>query len=406
MINITIKTECCGCEACASVCPKQCINMKADDEGFLYPEVDASLCVNCGMCEKICPIQNQSERTAVQHAYVMQHRDKELRVASSSGGAFSALANYVIGHGGTVYGVVFDDCMNVVHSRATNQEELALMRGSKYVQSKIDDVYVQAKNDLKKENTVLFTGTPCQIEGLLNYLGKDYSNLITADLVCHGVSSPKVWGKYLSDTENKYSSKIVEYSFRSKKTGFHDFGTEIVFANGTKRYTHDKGEDKDFMHLAYFNEICSRPSCHDCKFKTAARRSDFTLFDCWHVAAFDKSVEDDLGTSSILLHTKKAMDLFENIKDKIWCKEVDARQLIELDGNNVEYSMKPNARRKEFFEELDGKSCDELQEIFFKSKRKSPIVIAVKWILRKVGIFEVVKRSVYQLTRGSYKERL
>lgn len=406
MVNITDKIECCGCEACAAVCPKHCISMEEDSEGFLYPKVDVSLCVNCGMCEKVCPVCNKAEREDVQYAYIMQHKDRKLRIKSSSGGAFSALANYVIDNGGTVYGVVFDEKMNVVHTRATNREELAPMRGSKYVQSKIGAAYAQVREDLERGSVVLFTGTPCQVEGLLNYLGKTYPNLLTADLVCHGVSSPKVWKKYLTDLECRYSGKVASYSFRSKKTGFHDFGTEIIFDNGYTRYTHDKGEEKDFMHLAFFNEICSRPSCHDCRFKTAARRSDFTLFDCWHVSEFEESAEDDLGTSSVFIHSQKGMEVFSNIQEDIWCRKVDARQLIQLDGANVEYSMRPHARRKEFFEDLDSLSCDELQENFFKNKRKSKTVVLAKEIMRKVGVFEFVKRNVYKFAKGNYKKRL
>lgn len=406
MITIKNKTDCCGCEACATACPKKCINMKADYEGFLYPEVDKTLCVNCGLCERVCPVQNNVQRYDIQKAYAMQHKNKELRIKSSSRGAFSALAHNVIDNGGIVYGVIFDEDMNVVHTSAFTRQELVLMRGSKYVQSRIGNVYAQVKADLKSDRKVLFTGTPCQVEGLLNYLGTAPQNLITADLVCHGVPSPKVWKKYLKDIESKYSSKITGYSFRSKKTGFHDFGTEIIFENGHTRYTHDKGEEKDFMHLAFFHEICSRPSCHDCRFKTAARRSDFTLFDCWHVSEFDGSVEDDLGTSAILLHTEKAVDVFEQVKQEIWCKEVDIRRVIELDGNNVEYSMKPNSMRKEFFEELDGMSCDELQEKYLKEKSKAPIVVVIKAVLRKIGIFELIKRTVYKLTKDSYKGRL
>lgn len=405
MIKIEQKTKCCGCEACAAVCPKQCIEMKADYEGFLYPQVSAG-CIDCGLCEKVCPIINPSDRMDVKKACALQIKDSNLRMESSSGGAFSAIANYVLQRKGTVYGVVIDEQMQIVHARAEFQEDLARMRGSKYVQSRIGDIYTRVKVDLDAGRKVLFSGTPCQVEGLLNYLRKPYDNLITADLVCHGVPSPKVWAKYIEYIEKKANSKIVSYSFRSKKTGYHDFGTEILFANGMELYTHDKGEEKDFMHIAFFNEICSRPSCHDCQFKTVSRRSDFTLFDCWHVSEFDKSMEDDLGTSAVFFHTDKSIELLKAVQDSVTYVEVDVKKITELDGNNVVYSMKPNAQRKGFFADLDVLSVDELQEKYLKPKKKNIGVVAVKQILRKMGIFEDIKQTVYKITKSSYKGRL
>lgn len=406
MIEILKKMECCGCEACAQICPKQCINMKQDNEGFFYPEVDKNKCVNCNKCNKVCPIKNPSKRNNILKAYATQIIDEKIRMASSSGGAFSNIAEYIFRRKGIVFGAIFDKDLNVIHSQAKNMEELNLMRGSKYVQSRILDTYKEAEKYLKEDKYVCYSGTPCQIEGLVSYLGKTYEKLITIDLVCHGVPSPKVWRKYIDTLEKNNNSKVTFYNFRSKKTGFHNFGTEIKFENGEEFYSCDSSDKKDFMHLAFFQEICSRPSCHDCKFKTKERISDFTIFDCWSVEKFSTTMEDDKGTSMIFLHTDKALKIFNEIKDKLNYCVADIQKVIELDGVNVIYSMKPNPKRREFFESLDNMTIEELQEEYLKEKKNLIIIKQLKIILKKLGIFELVKKWLYLVTRPIMKKRL
>ena len=403
MIDIKKKIQCCGCEACKNICPKSCIEMIEDNEGFLYPKVDLVQCIGCNLCEKICPIINKKERNGILDAVAFQHSNNEVRYESASGGAFSAISEYIIEKKGVVYGVVFSDDFEIIHTRLDNIKELKNMRGSKYVQSKIYNSYALCKEDLKAGKLVCFSGTPCQIEGLLNYLGKDYQNLLTVDLVCHGVPSPKVWKKYILDLETKQESKIIRYSFRSKKTGYHDFGTEIHFANGTEIYTHDKGDKKDFMHLAFFNELCSRPSCHDCAFKTLNRRSDFTLFDLWHLAEFVPQYEDDNGTSAVFAHSEKAVVILDELMKKHRLIKIDYKKAMDLDGNNIEFSMRPNKRRAEFFLDLDKMAIDEMMTKYFGRSKKNVDLTLLKRILKKIGIFDCTKKMVYSLSK--YKNR-
>lgn len=405
MIEITNKTKCCGCEACKNICPKQCINMKADEEGFNYPSIDRDVCINCHLCEKICPILNTSKRNGVIKAVAFQHHNTETRLQSASGGAFSAIAEYVLERNGVVYGVVFSSTWKIVHTRAESKNELYKMRGSKYVQSEINSAYCDCKNDLKNNRLVCFSGTPCQIEGLLNYLGGNNDHLITVDLVCHGVSSPKVWSIYLDDIIRKQGATIVEYSFRSKKTGYHDFGTEIQFSNGECIYTHDKGEKKDFMHLAYFNEICSRPSCHDCAFKTLERRSDFTLFDLWHMSDFDEQHEDDKGTTAVFVHSLKGRNIIDSLALKHVIVDINPQKAMRLDGNNIEFSMRPNKRREEFFHDLNVLSIDDLMEKYFKHNTTKKSSSLLKTVLKHLGIFNEAKTLVYKMSKYRNRNR-
>lgn len=406
MIQISNKSKCCGCGACDNICPRNSISMKRDAEGFLYPEVDSSTCVNCGLCEKVCPILNKSERQDIISAYALQSLDKSIRFESASGGAFTGIANYVLKKNGIVYGVIFDEDMNVVHTKAETVHELGKMRGSKYVQSRVGHIFVDVKKELNADRWVCFSGTPCQVEGLSRFLGRKYEKLILVDLVCHGVPSPKVWEKYIREMETEQGKKIVQYSFRSKKTGYHDFGTEIVFEDATSIYTHDKGIDRDFMHVAFFNEICSRPSCHDCKFKTKARVSDFTIFDLWHLSEFYPTQEDDLGTTAVLVHTEKGVKLIENLDSENFLAPIDINKVIALDGNNIEFSMIPSTERSAFFADLDLLTCRELFLKYLQEKKKSEIAVIIKKMLKKLRIFEFAKKIFYEMKKQTYKKHL
>ena len=205
-ISISDKANCCGCSACYSACPKQCISMVEDEEGFRYPIIDKSKCIDCGLCEKVCPVLNVSNPNKPASIFAFSNKSEDIRLKSSSGGAFSLLAELVLSQGGVVFGAAYDNNWEVAHTYIERIEDLDMLRRSKYVQSRIGDTYKQAKNFLKEGRKVLFTGTPCQISGLRHYLRKDYENLITMDFVCHSAPSPKVWRKFLRE---QYARKGV-----------------------------------------------------------------------------------------------------------------------------------------------------------------------------------------------------
>ena len=298
MIDITDKKNCCGCHACAAICAKHCITMQADDEeGFLYPVVDKEVCIDCGLCEKVCPVLNQDEPCKPLKVYVAKNKDEDIRLQSSSGGIFTLLAEKVIGEGGVVFGARFDENWDVVHSWTDSIEGIAAFRGSKYVQSEIGDAYREAKDFLKEGRKVLFSGTPCQIAGLKKYLRKEYENLLTIDVVCHGVPSPKVWREYLRGLNN--SQYPISYvNLRSKNRGWSKY-SYMIKANDCVLYD-DFAYKSPFLQGFSLN-LTLRPSCYNCPAKAGRSKADVTLADCWGIQKLENIENDNKGYSSVLL---------------------------------------------------------------------------------------------------------
>lgn len=282
MINIVDKSLCSGCHACMSVCPKFAITMQKDNEGFLYPIVDENKCIGCDLCDKSCqvlnPITNENEPIV---AYACNNLNDAVRMQSSSGGIFSLIAEWIISQNGVVFGAGFDDELNVVHMAVDNTNDLSKLRGSKYVQSVIGDSYIQTKELLDAGIKVLFSGTPCQIDGLLHFLRKDYDNLYTLDIVCHGVPSPKVWKKYLEYQEILNGSSLSKTklpTFRSKEDGWIRFRSALFFENGN---SYSMTHEKDLYMKAFLKNVSLRNSCFSCYSKSINRNSDITLADLW-----------------------------------------------------------------------------------------------------------------------------
>lgn len=240
MIKVRDAFQCCGCEACAQRCPRGCIEMKADQEGFYYPTVNEAECIDCGLCDKVCAMQVKTDlnENVMPKAYVAFAKDNEIRKKSSSGGLFTVLASAVIKQNGCVFGAVMsEDCKTVFHAKAQNQQELEAMCGSKYVQSRILDTYKCVEQELIKCRMVLFSGTPCQVEGLKAYLDRDYQNLICIDLICHGVPSPKLWKKYVAHREHCAGASVRRTFFRYKKYGWKEYSVLFKFSNNME-YEH------------------------------------------------------------------------------------------------------------------------------------------------------------------------
>ena len=324
-IKIVEKNMCTGCHSCSNACPRKCISMQFDNEGFLYPIIDASKCINCGMCESVCPIiYHRNPSNELKLTFAAYHNDEQLRLQSSSGGIFSAIVEQIIDMGGVVFGAAFDNKYNVVHTYVESKNELLKFRGSKYVQSKIGDSYQKAKMFLDSGRIVYFSGTPCQIAGLYSFLRKSYDNLITQDLICHGVPSPMVWLKYIEYREKMANSSIKNISFRSKISGWNNFSILFEFKNGTKYSSiiSNGNSDDPFMKL-FLKNYCLRPSCYDCQFKKIHRHADITLADFWGIQSVLPNFDDDKGVSAILIHSDKGKKAFELINDKITFKKTD-----------------------------------------------------------------------------------
>lgn len=349
--------KCSGCTACAMICPKGCIQMLADPDGFLYPVIDTDRCIRCGKCEHTCPVLNiQMPKEHPIRAFAGKSLDSECRRNSSSGGVFSVLAGYVLNCGGVVYGAAMTEALCVEHRSVTNSEEVAALRGSKYVSSKLGNTFLQVKTQLQTGRKVLFSGTPCQVEGLLHFLGKQYDNLLTVDLICHGVPSPKVWEAYTVFLKNKYRSEIVSVSFRNKDSGWKNFSMKVLFQNGSE-YSAPMRKDL-FLH-AFLDNLCLRPSCHDCSFKFAPRHSDFTLADYWGIQKCGPEADDDMGTSLIFANTEAANALLEALKDKFWIEETDSDFAIAHNSAMVN-SVEPHHFRQYFFHRLGKTKFDQL----------------------------------------------
>ena len=344
MIEIREKSRCSGCHACTSICPKHCISMVCDEEGFWYPQVDSVTCINCGMCEKVCPILNPItiEKTEAEiDAYAAYSKQEEIRLNSSSGGMFTEIATYVIRKGGVVFGASFDENFDVVHTYTETEEELEHFRGSKYVQSKIGETYRQAQQFLKEGRLVLFTGTPCQIGGLFAFLKKPYENLITQDIICHGVPSPMVWKKYVQFREAEAASQTRRTFFRHKKYGWKTYSVLFEYSNNTE-YVQVLG--KDLYMRAFLADLCLRPSCYQCSFKSKVRASDFTIADFWGIQNVMPEMDDDKGTSLVFVNSEKGREIFEQLKKQIVCKKTDLDTAIQYNPSMIKSVAMPPKR--------------------------------------------------------------
>lgn len=384
MIEITNKKDCCGCSACANICPKNCIEMLSDNEGFLYPKVDMEKCVDCGLCERVCPIINKpliAENEQI--AFAVINKDENIRLNSSSGGVFTLLASEIIKKNGVVFGVALsEDSKSVSHISVQTLEELELLRGSKYVQSKIGNTYSQVKAFLEKGEKVLFSGTPCQISGLYAFLNKEYENLFTCDLICHGVPSPLVWGKYVDLQEKKAASKTRRTFFRHKKYGWKMYSIQFIFENCTE---YIQIINDDLYMRGFLANLYLRPSCYDCKFKGTKRPSDITLADFWGVENVCPEMYDNKGTSLLILNSEKGKKLFSLISDSTVNKQVDLNTAISFNSAAIKSVSMPK-KREDFFADLNNIPTKRLFGKYCKPTLKQKIRRLVGAILRKMKL--------------------
>ena len=312
MIQIKDKADCCGCTACASICPKDAITMEPDTLGFKYPKVDLDKCIDCGLCEKVCAFNDNYDKSLnlkEPEIYAARHKDIHEIETSRSGAAFIAISDYILENGGIVYGVGYKDHFRVAHKRATTKEERNEFKGSKYVQSDLDGIFRQVKEDLKQGNTVLFSGTPCQAAGLNSYIGKKLrENLVLVDIVCHGVPSPYIWRDYLAYIEKKYKNEVVKVDFRDKsRIGWSGHIESFIFNNGRKV------ESRIYTDL-FYQHIMLRPSCGNCHYTNFYRPSDLTIADYWGWENISTDFNiDNKGCSLLFINTSQGYNIFSII---------------------------------------------------------------------------------------------
>lgn len=306
------KSQCCGCMACVDICPRNAVVIKTDAEGFLYPYVRQDHCVNCGRCKDVCPLPRKDAGELPGKYFAAQAKNERLREVSTSGGVFPVLAEAVLEQGGMVYGAGFDNTMRVVHQRAVSRDELEHLKRTKYVQSSTAGIFCRVQQDLKMGKQVLFIGTPCQSYALQRFLQKDYSNLLLVDLICYGVPSPGIWERYTAYLEKKHHGKLTEFQFRDKRGC--DNGHTVSYRIGGKEYV-EKYSNSPFVSM-YFSNHMLRPSCYTCPFTTVKRSSDITIGDFWGNGKITKQMDDGMGTSLVMLRSKRGVELWESIRER------------------------------------------------------------------------------------------
>ena len=397
MINISSKEDCCGCNACADICPKNCITFNTDIEGFWYPNVDAEACIDCHLCEKVCPIINPADkviRYEEPRVFAAYTKDETIRLDSTSGGIHSMLALSMYEKNAFVGGAVYNEDYTVSQIIDDDPTRLSAIRSSKYLQSNSAGVYKEIKKRLSEGRAVFFCACPCQIQALYKFLGnKEYDNLITCDFICRGVNSPKVFLKYMDMLERQFGAKATEIKFKNKKWGWHNFSMRVNFANG-KEYCKDRYHDLFFIGYLQAGNF-TRPSCYECHFKGFPQKADITLADFWGIENIDKSMDQDRGTSLVMVNSDKGMALFNSIKDNIVWKEFtmsDARAGNPAMCSSLK-SSKPN--RKDFFAALDKEPFEKVAKKYFPPvpnrfthirKKISRIVYPIKRVLSIIRI--------------------
>lgn len=345
MIEVKDKKNCCGCSACASVCPRHCITMVEDSEGFLYPQVDEESCVNCGLCEKVCNELNPYDTREPLQVLAAINQNEEVRQKSSSGGIFHLLAEKTIREGGVVFGARFDENWQVVIDYAEDMKGVEAFMGSKYVQARMENAYVDALHFLNEGRKVLFSGTPCQVAGLHKFLRKSYDNLLSVDLICHGVPSPKVWRMYLEEVV-KQGQSISCVEFRNKEKGWKKYSFFLSYNRVGKTVSMLSPFTENHYMKAFLSDIILRPSCYECKARGCSSQSDITIADFWGIETLLPEMDDDKGTSLVLVNTNAGKIAVDFTKVTM---SSSTYECVKRFNPACCYSPKVHPKRKMFF---------------------------------------------------------
>lgn len=384
MISISNKVECCGCNACGDICPRKAITFQADEEGFLYPHINHDACVNCGLCEKVCPqihakavMDSISANTPTCWAAVA--KDLSVRFDSSSGGMFTSLAEKILDEGGMVGGAVWGDDFRVFQIISDSKADLARLRSSKYAQSNAQGFYRAVKKAIDSGRKVFVCGTPCQMMALKLFVGEK-DNLFTADFICSAVNSPLAMQKYIEMIEQKHGKKVVAVKQRCTELGWRKLTTKFTFSDGTIDY--NPILLSPFMLAFVVFCVIPRPSCYVCKCKGVSRVTDLTIADCWGVIEkLDKWKFDmDLGASIVMCHTEKGRAFFESISDKLERQTISIDDIIAGSSTICKSLEKEKIDRNEFFSKLRTDGIEAAMSLAAKQPR--PLKYHLRRIMR------------------------
>lgn len=384
MINVSL--DCTGCNACVQKCPQNCISLKENKYGFLYPEIDTAKCISCGLCNKVCHLENYvKEDKNIPIAYAGVHNNKKTVLQSTSGGIFSAIAEKILSNGGIVYGCAYDENLKPMHTRVDNVKDLHSLYGSKYIQSEIGNSYINILNDLKENKTVFFAGTPCQVAGLKTFLVKDYDNLYTADLICHGVPSYAYFKKFIDWYEKKKKGKIIDFNFRSKdNSGWSLAGTYTLLKNQKEKVKKTFYFDSYYYHYFLNGEIY-RDSCYNCKYANIYRTGDFTLGDFWGAEKFRPSLNIKKGCSLLLVSSAKGKNMLDSLD--ISLQEIPLDYAVK-NNTQLHAPSKMTNNRKDILEEYCTCSASQMQKNYCKRYRTKRVIGQIKYlILAKIKKF-------------------
>lgn len=384
------KGECCACTACEHACPTKSIILKIDDEGFKYPEIDRNTCIDCGLCEKVCPIEHpnytNSERPPI---YAAKLKNIQQVKKSTSGGIFYLLAKHIIEKGGIVYGAAFDKNLRLHHIGVECMQDLESLRGSKYLQSNLEHIFIEIKKQLKNGRWVYFVGTGCQVAGLKSFLRKKYDTLLTSDLVCHGVPSQKMFDTHLQYIKKKHhASKVLKYQFRDNERGI---GCEIVDLENSKgkqfRICNPSYEISPYLY-SFMYAMTLRPSCYECPFAHIPRQGDITLADYWGAKKYFPQLNIENGVSLVLINNNHGENIWGKINHDTICLEGNIEEAALFNGNLIHPTIKPNIRNgiykridEEGYKQIAAKEFRSPQ--YWKIKLKSfilynPIILFIK----------------------------
>ena len=380
MKNISdVKDSCVGCRSCEQVCPKKIIVMKESEEGFLYPYVDEKKCIDCLLCVKRCPTQSLKNDTAIpMFVYALRDKNDMQIMQSASGGVGVLAAQSMIEKGGIAYGAAYDECFYVKHIRVKELNDLPKIQSTKYVQSDTNDTYSQVLKDLCSGKMVLYTGTPCQIDGLHSFLGKEYENLYTIDLICHGVPSPKFFKKYIEYRNSQTAGKVTYFNFRSKdKRGW---GTQYLLKTETKTKTEVKTLSFDRYGKHFMAADCYRECCYQCTYANIHRVGDLTIGDFWGIGKSHPEFYSEKGVSSVFVNTEKGQRLFDSIKKDAWVANATLKEAMVKQGNLVCPTKRPQ-ERNEFYKNIDQYGFIDGLKVGLQLKNRIKAVLPRKWVL-------------------------
>ena len=383
-------SECCGCSACVNACPKQCISFRKNDEGFLYPIKDLNVCIDCGLCENVCPFSDNYTYETPLSPGVYAAYDKENRSGSSSGGIFYTLAKYAIEERkGWVFGAAFEGKFQLCHVGVNNMSDLYKLRGSKYLQSDMRNCYHQIRLLLRDGTFVLFVGTPCQVAGLRAFLrNKQYDNLLLADLVCHGVPPQSLFDEHVKYLVQKHNATLVSYQFR-RLDGWGVW--EICdFTHPTKSVTLPSYDLSPYLY-SFMHAMTYRESCYECKFSKVPRQGDITLADYWGVRNFFPNIDATKGVSLVLVNTEMGRDVWDGLKQSCFCMESNIEDGAQYNGNLVKRSVRPNVR-EDIYKQIDKYGYRRIAETLFRIPNYT--FLRFKIFIAELPVFKILREWI------------